>query len=556
VSVRRPRFGCVAAFGLSSLVTLASSGSARASGITEFPDNGSEQLGRGGAWVARASDPLAAFYNPAGLAGQHTRVTVSANLTLAETCFQRVAAQNDQSIDPLRGMDGSFPTVCNNGGLFPNPQLAVGYRVNDRLGVALALLGPSGVGSTSWPDFVDREGKPYQPGSGTAYASPQRYLMLSADALFLTPTLAFGYEVADGVRLGAGVQWGVATFKFASASNGLNQSGQTPEGNDLKSELSGQDLFVPGATLGAMWSPSDWVDVAGWMKVSDSISGAANVRTQANAFSQSVANGDTSRVKEADTSTPNCGVTNGPPVCEQVNQQKGGVASVSIPVPMEIKLGVRYHQPRHHGGHVRDPMAQDKWDAEVDFTFANNRAFDRLAIGFPSDPANPSKGLIPAAVVPGEYPPNADVIHAYKNVFGVRVGGDWNVVPARLALRAGGFFETNGQDARYQNIDFMGAWRLGFALGATWRIPVGRKSAAFELSAGFMHMFVGDRSFRDRSGTSGLPALAGTPCNPTVVDTSPTCPNGQPKYRTNWPVNLGTISSSLSSFNVGVAYRF
>lgn len=453
-------------------------------------------------------------------------------------------------------MDGSFPTVCNKGALFPNPQLAINYRLSDRLGLGFALLGPSGVGSTAWPDFVDQQGQAYVANSGQrAFASPQRYLMLNAEALFLTPTFSVGYELFDGLRIGAGLQWGIATFKFSSASNGLNQSGQTPEANDLKSELTGQDLFVPGATLGAMWSPSDWIDLAGWLKVSDSIHGSADVKTSANAFSQAAANGNTSNVKEADTRSPDCGVTNGPPICQEVNEQKGGVASVSIPVPLEVKFGFRYHQPRWHGGHVRDPMAQDKWDAELDFTFANNQSFDKLAIGFPADPSNPTKGLIPAAVVPGEYPPNADVPHHYKNVFGVRLGGDWNVVPAKLALRAGTFFETNGQDPRYQNIDFMGGWRLGLALGVTWRIPVGKKSAAFELSAGFMHMFVGDQSYRDRSGT-GVPGLAGTPCNPAVVDTNPNCPNGQPKYRTNWPVNLGTITSSLNSFNFGVAYRF
>jgi hypothetical protein len=59
---------------LAFTVVLGAPSLAHATGITEFPDNGSEQSGRGGAWVARASDPLAAFYNPAGLAGQPTRL--------------------------------------------------------------------------------------------------------------------------------------------------------------------------------------------------------------------------------------------------------------------------------------------------------------------------------------------------------------------------------------------------------------------------------------------------------------------------------------------------
>lgn len=35
---------------------LSCSGAAHATNVTEMPDNGSEQHGRGGAWVARARD--------------------------------------------------------------------------------------------------------------------------------------------------------------------------------------------------------------------------------------------------------------------------------------------------------------------------------------------------------------------------------------------------------------------------------------------------------------------------------------------------------------------
>jgi len=62
---------------------------ARASNVTEFPDNGSEQLARGGAWVARASDPLATVFNPAGLAGQQTRVTLQNSVIFEHVCMSR-----------------------------------------------------------------------------------------------------------------------------------------------------------------------------------------------------------------------------------------------------------------------------------------------------------------------------------------------------------------------------------------------------------------------------------------------------------------------------------
>src|SRR5262249_23096693 len=166
---------------------------ARATNVEEFPDNGSEQEGRGGAWVARASDPLATFYNPAGLAGQPTRLTLQANLSLQNTCFSRVKAASDSTQD-----GPTYPQVCNDGKLFPNPQLAFTYRLTDRIGLGIAILGPSAVGNVNWPEFVN--GQP----------SPQRYLLISSNAVILTPTIGIGWEALDGLRLGASFIFGTA----------------------------------------------------------------------------------------------------------------------------------------------------------------------------------------------------------------------------------------------------------------------------------------------------------------------------------------------------------
>src|ERR1700679_2670159 len=98
---------------------------AHATSVEEFPDNGSEQEGRGGAWVARASDPLAAFYNPAGLAGQPTRLILQANFGSQRTCFTRIKASNDTSADGTLKPGGVYPQVCDSAGYNADPQLAM-----------------------------------------------------------------------------------------------------------------------------------------------------------------------------------------------------------------------------------------------------------------------------------------------------------------------------------------------------------------------------------------------------------------------------------------------
>jgi long-chain fatty acid transport protein len=519
---------------------------ARATSVEEFPDNGSEQEGRGGAWVARASDPLATFYNPAGLAGQPTRLTLQANISTQHTCFQRVRATDDTTQDGYNG--GAYPKVCSSGSFFPDPQLAFTYHLSDRIGLGIAILGPSAVGAATWPEFVN--GNP----------SPQRYLLISSNTVVLTPTIGIGWEAVDGLRLGASFIFGTApSIDFVNAAPGINGPNSSASSNDIRNELKAKDLFFPGFTLGAIWSPSDNLDVAAWYKWVANVNAKGDVTTAANYFTSAVASGDKSQVTYGDTAEPYCQtVASGAappgtgPICGSGNNGK-----VTVPIPMEAKLGVRYHKPRTdvpYDEHRREPMAQDVFDIEADFTWANDSAFDYLQIRFPGDangngilPANPG---IPSAVIPA----NADVQHGFRDVFGVRVGGDYNILPDQLTLRGGAFFETQAANSVYQNIDFDGAERFGVALGGTYRVHVGsEKQHALDFMAGYGHVFFGTLG-NDNPNGQGLPALTGISC--VTGQIAGPCPNGEQRYRTLWPVNLGTITSSINVINVGVSYKF
>ncbi len=513
---------------------------ARATSVEEFPDNGSEQEGRGGAWVARASDPLAAFYNPAGLAGQPTRLTLQANISEQHTCFARVQAAGDPTSDgysPAAPNGAPYPKVCQSPNFFPNPQLAFTYRVNERIGVGIAVLGPSAVGAATWPQFVD--GNP----------SPQRYLLISTNSIVLTPTIGVGWEVIDRLRLGASFIFGTApSVEFQNAAPGQNASPAIASQNDIHNDLKAKDIFFPGFVLGAIWSPTNNLDVAGWYKWTSSVHATGDLTTIANDFTLAASKGSTAGLQYGDTAEPECHTPppQGPALCGSGNNAK-----VTVPIPMEAKLGIRYHKPRAglpYDEHERNPMAQDEFDLEADFTWANNSAFDALRIRFPNG--------IPGPVIGSEIPPNADVTHAFRDVVGVRLGGDYNLLPDQLSLRAGAFFETQAANSVYQNIDFDGADRFGIAAGGTYRIHVGaEKQHSLDLMAGYGHVFFGTLS-NNNPNNQGLPALAGTAClnvgNPNVTS----CPGGVQPYRTPWPVNLGTITSSINVINVGVSYKF
>jgi long-subunit fatty acid transport protein len=559
-------------FVLSSLsAALLAARGAGASNVLEVGEGGSEQMQRGGAWVARASTPNAAYYNPAGLAGQDTKLSLDVNIIVQHTCMSRVYAAGDTTIDP--GLLSSnpadprsalFPRVCNDIAPFPNPQISFNYRVNERLGLAVALLGPNAAGRQKWPEFVNG-----------ANPAPQRYLLLKTDGVQFNPTLAVGWEVIDNLRIGGSFQWGIANLHLQNASMALNTDSSRPDQNDVRGLVQVKQFFIPGFTLGAIYSATPELDVAAWYKWSAPIDATGDVVADSNYFTKAVQAGNNSGVKGTDTSFADCGYGQASNVCGS-----GKNASIKANIPMEAKLGFRYHKlrasapvegadgagtdPPPKSSHRRDPMSQDAWDAELDLTWANNSALDTFHIRFPGN-AN-GDGVIPVnGIAGGTLPPNADLPKHFKDVFGVRLGGDYNVLPDQLAIRGGVFAESNGQDQQYQSIDFAGAARFGFALGGTYRLKLSQNTenkSALEFSLGYGHIFFmkQDQGANDRNAP-GINGIAGVACNPTGNNPAnpqqpDTCTDGKQKYRTNWPVNLGTIWNSVNTINVGVAYRF
>jgi len=93
-------------------------------------------------------------------------------------------------------------------------------------------------------------------------------------------------------------------------------------------------------------------------------------------------------------------------------------------------------------------------------------------------------------------------------------------------------------------------------VGATSVAASTARHNAIEVSFGYEHVFYLNESNYSVPTNGGVEALAGSQCNPAVNVSTPTCANGNQVYRTNWPVNLGTITNSVNVFNVGLGYKF
>jgi hypothetical protein len=133
---------------------------------------------------------------------------------------------------------------------------------------------------------------------------------------------------------------------------------------------------------------------------------------------------------------------------------------------------------------------------------------------------------------PGEVPQNGDIPHAWRDVLGVRLGSDVTIVPNFVGARAGGFFESKGQDDAYLNVDFHMGWKAGLSAGGVVRLgPV-------DVDVAYAHVFYGTL---DNGGKGAVKALSG---------------DATTGYRSQQAINGGRLTQSLDEVALGGTVRF
>jgi long-chain fatty acid transport protein len=557
------RHGLSRIVGVAAGVSLAAwAGSAAASSGLDSPDSGVVQSGRGSAWFARADDPLAAYFNPAAMAFLPTSVHAGAQIMMQNRCYTRLGPDGKPvSAGPgipaplLPGQaqlgDGSvLPSaqVCSEFAAFPNPQVAATFRVHDKVAIGLALVAPHASGSNNWPESL-----PYKNafGADVTMPSPQRYMLVESHALLIFPTISVAWAPTDYLAFGAGFIWGIGTAEFVNFSEAVSPAPMAGmpatdhAGNDVRAQLKAKDLMIPGFVLSGLWMPTNNLDVSAWFKWQDALDASADINLQSLYWKTSGVRNDQPC---AMGSKADCNVTDAK-----------DAGRVHLQIPMEAKIGLRYHMPRatvtdqpswmtsKPDRKFRDPLSQDIFDIEVDFTWANNSAVQDLELTF--KPGIKINDGSPTGV--GE---NANIPHKWKDVVGVRLGGDFVAIPNRLALRTGGFFEIKGQDAEYLQLDFNLAQKVGVAGGATVRVgPV-------DISVSYAHTFFGTL---DNGGKGKLNALSGDASGLTTPEGMPVC-GADPKnpvigpgcFRSWQAVNGGVLKASLNEIGIAATARF
>lgn len=493
-SSRRPQSAAraTAKLSLAASVSLALSsfvvGTARADGEQIMP-GGTQAIGRGGATAARPTDNMAMSLNPAGL------VELSGNQVFLQldTVFDHVCVQpygfygwgvyltEDQQGnltnrddrrsefgDPASAAYGRrhLDRMCNSGAISALPQFAFSFHVTDRLSLAAGFVAPAMTSIAQWGG----EDGTIQTDTGPR-PSPTRYQFVRQEVKFaLNPTVSAAYRVLPWLSVGATLQ-----VAMVSADNYLVmplRAGTSPA-NDMMAKLHASDFFMPSLTLSVHAKPHKRVRIAGTFNWSDGLNGSGDMTLTTNTYHSGAAGNELLPFQNDPVKLSN----------------------VRITQPWSATLAARYAHPR--GGnetealHQNDVLVNELWDVEADASFTANQSSTsgarvnvakdftlefRRADGSPQMPLKVAQSQID----------DINVERHTRDVMTVRLGGSFNVLPGKLQVSAGCFYQTRGVDPSYASIDSFGFQRVGLSLGLLFR------AGRFDLMAAFAHVFSED----------------------------------------------------------------
>jgi long-chain fatty acid transport protein len=433
---------------------------ARAGGF-EHPDNGTEALGRGAAFTAKADDPTALLYNVAGLARQRgTKILFNANLSFSEYQFSRAGTYPDDPNDPLTPWGGRFfPTVRNTGGAFFGPMLAVtsDFGVFDRLTFGLGIFGPSSIGSRTYPLGID--GQP----------SPARYDTVQVKPRVLFPSLAAAYRITDWLDVGLGLSLVYGNFVSTSISYAYPNTTLCPRAEyqpcDARNQLETSGWGYTGQ-LGVLARPVSW------------FAAGANFRA-----------GSTIKAKGTASAVA--------PEAAPLEIQPAD-ADFRTELPWILRTGVRFIA-------MEDDGTRERGDVELDFTYE----------AWGGAQGDGPKVHIPRLGIYEDLRPT--VVHRYNDTFSLRLGGAYNfdAGPGRLTLRAGTYYDSSATPPSATRLDFDTLPKIAGTLGIGYRVGTVTANVAyaevFEISRD-----VTDGDFRPINGARQGQSVApdGTPLPP------------------------------------------
>jgi len=402
--------------------------SARAGGMF-LPARGARPLGRAGSFVAGADDLEALYYNPAGIAGSAYDPTGE---KIGNGSFLLDAGLVFQSVDYARVDSGGNPQpdVQSTNHLLPIPFLAASWRP-ESLGRRVTFA----VGA-----FAPYTGVPSYPADGA-----QRYSLVSLEGTAAAVVeLAVAVRVTPELYLGGGLQ-----NMFLSLNNTITLSGCTqlncmPENPefDAPTQTKVTSAFTPSANFGALY-------VLPYVRFGLSI--------QLPYFAHATGT--------VATRLPRDPQFDGAVVV-------GNAIAVDIDFPAVFRAGVELRPRRDFRLEVG--VDYETWQIQDKIRFIPDGVYIDHVVGVGRYDLRPM-----------------ELDRSMNGVFAAHLGGELDVLPHRLTLRAGYLFESAAMPSQTLSVLTPDGDKHLLSLGVALRL--GR----FRIDAAYGHFFQGDRSVSD-----------------------------------------------------------
>jgi long-subunit fatty acid transport protein len=464
---------------------------------------GAHATGRGGAVVASTDGPAAAAYNPAGLAKVDGIVIELGNTASYNGYSFTRAPTQDWGQEGGTGPTVTFDQVTNSKpwqALSPLVGIAstLGHRKDLALG--LAVFAPPGISREEFP----RDGG-------------QRYMMVSREAIILEYVASLAWKYRDLFGIGASAQWiHVPRLNYSLIIDGTPFAPHSPVSStyDIRADLTGSSLFTFNATLGAWYRPvpSFELAVSGQVVPADIVAKSTLTPTALGKDFGVLQNHEIPLSRASSGSKPVNDVT------------------VTLPLPLVFRAGARYRYLA---------AGRQIFDVELNIDYTTWSRVKQFTIE--------TNGLV--ANYQGPNPINTiNIEKHWRDSVAFRLGGDYAVLPGRLTLRAGGYYESAVADPAYANVDFPGGPQVGGGVGASvffWRLEL---ALAYQLR-------VQPTVSVSEAGGRGYQQVPASSCKPPYPDNNAgDCYgrlNGQPPV-----VNAGNYDAASHFLALDLLFRY
>lgn len=509
--------------------TLGVSQAASAGGLF-VPGYGAQAQPRVGAFVAKADDPSALYYNPAGFARQKgTTVHLGMNFLDFDQRYARDGVYEAPEEGPPQAWTGDpYPVVEDDstpaigfGGFQGIPSVIVSTDFGGRSPVTV------GFGLIAEHGFPEREYSAYSENytfeDPDVAPPPNRYDTVEQDVSAAFPSIAAGYAIGK-LDVGARVSWGFAGLKGTSYLWGIRNY-EEDIGKDAKFAVDVADWFIPAAQVGVLYHLSPAIELGAQYTTKRSVNGKGSGTAE---LGSKIGLGDV-----RDFIAP---VADAEALCEPGGTAAELKACVDFAMPQTATIGARYI--------LRDAAGRERGDIELDVQWEDwSDASDIKVV------VDGQSGLT------GLKLQEAFVRHGFKDTFSFRLGGGYDIPVAgnTLTARGGVAYDTRAADQGWTRADIDGIQRMTFGAG------LGYAFGDMRVDLGGGYVYEPTRTVPDDCQPTSTSPGCGAGGEDAVVDRTrpdPVQPLNGALNQVQSPINAGTYEQHYVLLSLGFTFAF